>query len=77
MGTTTGRLLIDQIRDKRPRGRSTEQHAQTRFRTNETPTSKFTSGELFLFSSDAPEAYCDATTLGRLRFVSILDSQLN
>jgi hypothetical protein len=66
--------LIDQTRDGRPSGRSTEQEAQARFQTNETPTNKFTSGAFFFFSSDAPEPYCDATTLGRLRSVSILDS---
>jgi hypothetical protein len=50
-----GRLPIDQTRDGRPSGRSTEQHAQARFRTNETPTNKFASGEFFFFLPKRPK----------------------
>jgi hypothetical protein len=57
-----------------PGRHSTEQQAQARFRTDETPTNKPTSGAFFFISSNAPEAYCDATTLGRLRFAFILAS---
>jgi hypothetical protein len=54
MGTKTGPPVIDQTRDGRPSGRSTEQEAQARFQTNETPTNKFTSGAFFFFLPTRP-----------------------
>jgi len=48
------RPLIDQT-PGRPSGRSTEQQAQARLQTNETPTNKFTSGAFFFFLPTRPK----------------------